>query len=182
MLTLALTISSCSDEVKDKLIDFPNDVTLNKGEGISITPDHLSFLIPDAAFSASAYHSGSVTMNVSKNADGTHNGFALSNKNYRSYPWCNALPRTVEPTQAELKAATDSSLFSVYTNVPNQTKTFAVVRVSGDDAYFTIDKPRTVEHVLVANTNFNFHTLNYGSVFSATLESDVYQELNAECQ
>lgn len=178
LAAFAILALSCKDEVKDKLIDFANDVTFNEGEGISITPDHLDFMVPDAPFKASAYHKGEVTMNVKKNSDGTHSGFALSNKNYRSYPWCTAKPRTVEPTDAQIKAAADTSIYSVFTNYPNQLKTFTVVRVDGDEAYFTIDRPRVVEHVLVANNNFNFLLLTNGSVFSSNLNAmtQTYQE------
>ena len=170
LASLILAVSSCKEQVHDRLTGFPNDVTFNEGEGIAITPDHLDFLIPDAPDKAAAYHEGEVTMNVKRNSDGTHTGFALSNKNYRSYPWSTALPGA-EPSAATVKAAADSSIFSVYTRLPSQLGTFTVVRVAGDDAYFTLDRPRMVEHVLIANTNYNFMLLQYGSVYSARLDA-----------
>lgn len=180
LISLVFAVSSCGDQVHDKQIDFPNDVTFNDGDGIAITPDHLDFLIPDAPYKAAAYHSGEVTMNVKRNADGTHTGFALSNKNYRSYPWSTALPGSA-PSAAAVKAAADSSIFSAFTRLPSQLGSFTVVRVEGDYAYFTLDRPRVVEHVLITNTNYNYMLLMYGSVYSARLDAptQTYQTMDA---
>ncbi len=178
----ALFIYSCTDEVKEKEIDFPNDITFNEGQGISINVPWLTYVVPDAPYKVSAYHYGEVTMNVKKNANGTHTGFALSSKNYRSYPWLTRKPITITPTQAQIKEAIDSSIYSVYSGTyPNQLGTFTVVRVEGDDAYFTIDQPRIVEHVIVANTNYNFQLLNYGSRYSSKLNAttQVYDEYSS---
>ncbi|OFY44329.1 MAG: hypothetical protein A2X18_01610 [Bacteroidetes bacterium GWF2_40_14] len=174
-----LFVSSCSDEIKEKEIDFPNDVTFNAGEGLAIDVPWLTYLVPDAAYKVTAYKYGEVTMNVKKNANGTHTGFALSSKNYRSYPWITSKPRATTPSAAQIQAAVDSSIYSVYSGTyPNQLKNFTVVRVEGDDAFFTIDQPRIVEHVLVANTNYNFQLLNYGSRYSSKLNAltQVYDE------
>lgn len=170
----SLIFSSCSDQVKKKDLDFPNDITFNKEENsIDIEVPELQFVQLDAPFKARAFHQGVVTFNAKKNADGTHTGFALSNKNYRSYPWCTSVNHGVKnPSNKLLQEATDSSLFSVYSgSAPNQLKNFTVVRVEGQEAFFTIDSPRMVEHVLVANCTFNFLAMTYGSVFSSNLNA-----------
>lgn len=173
LLTVScIALSSCSDQVKEKDIDFPNDVTFNYEENsIDIKVPELQFVQLDAPFTARAFHDGVVTFNARKNADGTHTGFALSNKNYRSYPWCTSVNHGVaNPSNKLLQEATDSSLFSVYSgSYPNQLKNFTVVRVEAEEAFFTIDVPRVVEHILVANCTFNFLTMTYGSVFSGNL-------------
>lgn len=178
----AFLLPSCQDEIKQSELDFPNDVTFNQGEGITVDVPYLTFVIPTAAYKVPAYKSGEVTMNVKINANGTHTGFALSSKNYRSYPWCTSKPLGTNPNTATIKAAVDSSLFSVYSGTyPSQLKTFTVVRVENDDAFFTIDKPCIVEHVLVANTNYNYMLLTYGSRYSAKLNAitQVYDEYSS---
>ncbi len=175
-------IHSCTDEVKNKEIDFPNDVTFNEGQGINIEVPWLTYVIPDAPYKVSAFHYGEITFNVKRNSNGTHTGFALSSKNYRSYPWITRKPTTITPTQAQIKEAVDSVIYSVYSGTrPNRLETFTVVRVEGDEAYFTIDQPRIVEHVLVANTTYNYLLLNYGSRYSSKLNSNtqVYDEYSS---
>ncbi len=165
---------SCEDYVHSSKLPFPNDVTFNVEENsLDIEVPELDFLQMDAPFTARAYEYGTITMNAKKKADGTHVGFALSNKNYRSYPWCNSKPHGSENVPAsELQSATDTLLYSCYTgSYPNQLKNYAVARIEGEEAYFTIDQPRTVEHVLIANCTFNFLALSYGSVYSANLDS-----------
>ncbi|MEG0891913.1 MAG: DUF4465 domain-containing protein [Bacteroidales bacterium] len=177
-----IVLSSCSDEVKKKTLDFPNDVTFNKEENsIDIEVPELQFVQLDAPFTARAYNDGAITFNAKKNADGTHTGFALSNKNYRSYPWCISINHGVKnPTKQLLQEATDSSLFSVYSgSYPNQLKNFTVVRVEGEEAFFTIDRPRVVEHVIIANCTFNYLAMTYGSVFSGNLNeaTNIYEPM-----
>ena len=166
-------LHACTDEMKEKEIDFPNDLTFNKEEGNNVIDvPSLGFVIPASPYTIPSYKYGKITFNVKSNTDGTHSGFALSNKNYRSYPWCTSKPLGVNPSAAKIKEAVDSSIFSVYSGTyPNQLKNFAVVRVSGDDAYFTTDKPYIIEHVLVANTTYNYMLLNYGSRYSSKLNS-----------
>jgi hypothetical protein len=163
-----LFIVACSDEIKESSIDYPNDVIFNE---LDLTP--FTHKVPDVAFSSSAYYSGVLTFNVKKETDGSHTGFAISSRNYRSYPWSLSTPHGyANPTADQIKAAVDSSIYSVYSgSYPNQLGTFAVVRVKGDDAYFTLDKPRVIEHILVANTTYNYLLLNYGSRYSSTLDA-----------
>lgn len=175
-------ISSCSDEVKKKILDFPNDVTFNREENsIDFDVPGLQFVQFDAPFRARAFHDGELTFNAKKKSDGTHSGFALSNKNYRSYPWCTAVNQGVRNPGAKLlQEATDSLLYSVYSgSYPNQLKNFAVARIEGEEAFFTIDRPRVVEHILIANCTFNFLALTYGTVYSGNLnqETDIYEPM-----
>ena len=160
--------AACSDETKESSIEYPNDVIFNE---LDVTA--LTHKVPDVAFTSSAYHSGIITFNVKKNADGTHSGFALSSRNSRSYPWSLSLPHGhADPTPDQIKAARDTCIYSVFSGTyPNQLGTFAVVKVEGDEAYFTLDKPRIVEHILVANTTYNYLLLNYGSRYSSYLDN-----------
>ncbi len=176
--------TACSDEIKKKTLDFPNDVTFNQEENsIDIEVPSLQFVQLDAPFKARAFHSGVITFNAKKNGDGTHSGFALSNKNYRSYPWCTSVNHGVENISDKLlQQAADSSLYSVYSgSYPNQLKNFTVVRAEGEEAFFTIDRPMIVEHVIVANCTFNYLMLTYGTLYSKTLnkESNKYEKYDA---
>jgi hypothetical protein len=159
---------ACADEVKESSIDYPNDVIFNELDVTSFT--HRT---PEAAFTSVAYYDGVITFNAKKNADGTHTGFALSSRNYRSYPWSLSVPHGyADPSSAQIKEAVDTCIYSVFSGTyPNQLGTFAVVRVEGDEAWFTLDRPRTVEHILVANTTYNYLLLTYGSVYSSNLDA-----------
>ena len=179
-----LFLTSCEDEKHTARLDFPNDITFDIESKLAIKIPYLGHIVPDVAFKVEAYHKGSVTFNVQKNADGTHTGFALSSRNFCSYPWSNAKSvanLNPNPDVATLKASADTCIFSVYTgSYPNLCGNFTVVRVSGDDAYFTLDKPRVVEHALVANTDFNYQLLSYGSRYSSYFNdvTQVQEEYN----
>ncbi len=171
---------SCDELSREPLLPYPNDVTFNKEENsIDVEVLTLDFVQFDAPFTARAFNEGSITLNAKKKADGTHIGFALSNKNNKSYPFCTAqfsVSAVPNPSDAELKSATDTALYSVYTtsNRVGFMKNFAVVRVEGEEPFFTIDKPRVVEHVLVANCTFNYLALQYGGVFSSRKNASTY--------
>lgn len=174
-----ISLYSCSDEIKEIEKDYPNDITFNSEEGCQMEIPNFGYVIPESPYSLSAFRYGHVTFNVKKNSNGTHSGFALSNKNYRSYPWCTSKPFGTNPNELTLKEAVDTSIYSVYSGAySNRLKNFAVVRVDGDEAYFTIDKPYIVEHILVANTTYNFLLLSYGSTYSSNLndKTQVYEE------
>lgn len=165
-LVTALLLTACEDEVKDILIPYPEDITFNELE-----LGRFSFSIPSDPLRAGDDNAGYIVANVSKNADGSFGGFALSNKNYRSYPWTLSpdfapeTPLTVEQRQE----AIDSTIFSVYTTRPNHTENFLVGHAVDDEAYITLEQPSVVEHVLVANTTYNYLLNAYGSVYSGTL-------------
>jgi hypothetical protein len=168
LICVALFSTSCSDEIKESSIDYPNDVIFDE---LELTPYTHKTL--DAAFTSAAHSNGTITFNAKKNADGTHTGFSLSSRNYRSYPWSLSSPHGFSnPSATQIKEAVDTCIYSVYSgSYPNQLGTFSIVKVEGDEAYFTLDKPRTVEHILVANTTYNYLLLNYGSRYSSSLDA-----------
>jgi hypothetical protein len=168
----SLVLFSCKKQTGDVLIPYPNDITFEEQ-----TLDRFSFKVPDGPFQAGDAESGMVTVNVKKKTNGSYSGFALSNKNWRSYPW-NLSPDFVNQstlTAAQIQSSIDSTIFSVYTTRPNHTGTFLVGRVEGDDAAITLQKPSVVEHVLVANTTYNFLLETYGSVFSGSLNAQTQE-------
>lgn len=142
---IIVILFSCSDK-KDLIQPYNDDITLNE-----INLNDFSFNIPDNGFK-----SGIVNFNTKKNADGTFAGFAYSNRNNRSFTWQGN------------KVALDSNIFSVYTARYNRTETFAVASVSGDEAYFTLNTPSIIEHVLLANTSYNYLAMNYGDQYGTT--------------
>lgn len=137
-------IISCSDD-KDVLVDIPNDVTLNE-----LALGRFTHQIPDGGFTSRAAHSNGVTFNTNKNSDGTYSGFAYSNRNNRSFTW------------TATQEALDSNIYSVFTRYPNANEVYAVACVKDDDAYFTLEKPAVVEHILVGNTTYAYLAMVYG--------------------
>jgi hypothetical protein len=171
LLTGALLFHSCEDN-REILIPYPADITFEEH-----TLGRFAYEIPAAPFKSGDSESGIVTVNVVKNSDGSFTGFALSNKNARHYPWplspdfAPAVPLTAE----QIRAHIDTCIFSVYTAAPNKTKNFLVGCVNNDDAYITLEKPSVVEHVLVANTTYNYLLENYGSQYSGTLNAETQE-------
>jgi hypothetical protein len=146
-ITLLALTAACADD-REVLAPIPNDVTLNE-----FSIERFTHVIPDNGFTSRAAHANAVTFNTKKGSGGSYSGFAYSNRNNRSFTW------TVTP------AALDSNIFSVYTRYPNANETYAVARVEGDDAFFTLETPAIVEHVLVANTTYDYLALTYGDQY-----------------
>lgn len=170
LATCFTLIISCKEE-RDILIPYPEDITF---EDQALTD--FTFKIPNAPFKSGNDQTGTATFNVKNNGDGTFSGFAISNKNWRSYPW-NLSPdfAPVGLTAEKIKQSIDSCIFSVYTTTPNQTNNFLVASVKDEDAAITVDKPSIIEHVLVANTTYNYLLETYGSVYSGTLNATTQQ-------
>ncbi len=164
---IIFSLTSCSKNKRDILIPYPNDITFEDK-----TLDRFSFEIPNSPFKSGDAASGIVTVNVKNNGDGTYSGFAISNKNWRSFPW-NTSPDFAPAglTPAQIKSSIDSAIFSVYTSRPNKTNNFLVACVKNDDANITLEKPSVVEHVLVGNTTYNYLLEAYGSTYSGTLNA-----------
>lgn len=162
----SIALFSCKKESKI-LIPYPEDITFEDQ-----TLGRFAFNIPNAPFKSGNDKTGIATFNVKNNGDGTFSGFAVSNKNWRSFPWTLSpdFPPAGGLTPAKTKLAIDSCIFSVYTTITNQTNNFLVASVKDEDASFTLDKPTVVEHVLVANTTYNYLLETYGSVYSGTLD------------
>ena len=134
-------IFSCVD-VRELIIPIPDDITFNE---LQLSP--YTHVIPDNGFS-----SGGITFNTSKNSNGTYSGFAYSNQNNRSFVWSDS------------QAARDTNLYSVYTGGNrNMTEVFAVACANNEEeTYFTLSEPTVIEHILVANTTYNYLAMNYG--------------------
>lgn len=142
---LLLVTAACSDK-KDLLKPYAEDITLNE-----LKLDDFSFVVPDGGF-----NSGIASFNTKKNPDGSFSGFAYSNRNNRSFTWKNTA------------LSIDTNRFSVYSPKYNRTETFAVASVKGDDAFFTLSTPSVIEHVLLANTSYDYLAMRYGDVLGTT--------------
>jgi len=160
----SIALFSCGKDDKI-LIPYPEDITFEDQ-----TLGRFTFNIPNAPFKSGNEKTGIATFNVKNNGDGTFSGFAVSNKNWRSFPWTLSpdFPPPGGLTPAKIKSAIDSCIFSVYTTLPNQTNNFLVACVKDQDASFTLDKPAVIEHALVANTTYNYLLESYGSIYSDT--------------
>lgn len=168
----SVMLVSCVKTNRDILVPYPNDITFEDQP-----LNRFAFKIPEAPFKAGNAKSGVVTMNVKNNGDGTFSGFAISNKNWRSYPWNLSSFASGGSTEKQMKESIDSTIFSVYTTRPNHTGTFLVASVKDDDANITLANASVVEHILVANTTYNFLLESYGSVYSGTLDEATQQYL-----
>lgn len=169
-----ISLNSCEDHLELK-IPYPNDITFN-----DLELDRFTYNIPDAPYLVGDESSGIITVNVSNEGGGNYSGFALSNKNWRSYPW-NLSPDFAPAggiTAAEMQASIDSCAFSVYTSfLANTTENYLVGHADANDAYFTLSTPATVEHVLIANTTYNYLMATFGSIYSGTYDSSTQSYL-----
>lgn len=162
----ALLLGSCEKETKDALVPFPEDITFNELE-----LGRFSFEIPSSSIRSGSSAAGFITANVQHIGGTSFNGFALSNKNFRSYPWTlspDFAPGALSPAQKQ--AAIDSTRFSVYTSRPNMTQNYLVAHAVDDQAFITLEQPTVVEHVLVANTTYTYLLTTHGSVLSGTMD------------
>lgn len=164
LLGLSLIFLGCSKETKDSLIPFPEDITFNELE-----MDRFSFKFMEGGQSGSD-KAGFVGFSGKRLASGDFEGFAVSNKNYRSYPW--SLSYTFgnpSLTGATRQTAIDSTLFSVFTNTPSRTENYLVGNAATGKAVIDIKHASVVEHILVANTTYGYLQTFYGSTYSGTL-------------
>jgi len=157
--------SACTDEI-DLKIPYPNDITFNE-----LTLGRFTYDIPSAPFEVGDSKSGVITVNVN-NAGVDYSGFALSNKNFRSYPWDLSPDFAPEGglTPDQVQESINTTAFSVYTNRVNTTENYLVGNTTGDNAYFTLAEPGIVAHVLVANTSYNYLLASYGSILSEDVD------------
>lgn len=165
-IALLFLVSSCEKETKESLLPYPEDITFNE-----LALDRFSFTFHEN-MKAGSEKAGYVSFSGKKLANGDFEGFALSNKNYRSYPW--SLSYTFgNPAIAGEKRQTalDSTIFSVFTNVPNRTENYLVGNANSGKAKLTFDKASKIEHILVANTTYGYLQAVYGSTYSGTLNS-----------
>lgn len=179
IISVAL-FNSCETAEIEVTNPYPDDITFNE-----MALDRFAFKKYDAPFNAGNDASGIITVNAGLGDNTTHKGFALSNKNNRSYPWYTSpkfAPKNL--TEVQKQAVIDSSAYSVLTFLPNGTENFLVGNTSGDNAFFTLAKPGVVEHVLVANTSYNYLLTLYGSVYSKSINTttQAYLITGAEVQ
>ncbi|MEO9512119.1 MAG: DUF4465 domain-containing protein [Flavobacteriaceae bacterium] len=165
-------IVSCEDDDGIR-IQLPNDINFNELELARFSSE-----IPSAPFTAGENTSVTVTVNVNALGGSSYSGFALSNRNWRSYPWGLSTTELGPPgglssvSPAEQQQAIDSTAFSVFTDAPNQTENYLVGHAAADDAFFTLSEPAVVEHVLIANTTYNYLMASHGSVYSDDFDED----------
>lgn len=139
------TIISCQSDDLPVLVPYSDDITFSDLH----LAEEFTHEVADGGFT-----SGGIRFNSVKNSNGQLDaGFAYSNRSNRSFTWTGT------------ETALDSNRYSVYTIRPNRTETYAVVKVRDDDAFFTLDKPSVIEHILVANTTYAYLALSYGDVF-----------------
>ena len=139
----AAFFTSCSDELELR-VPYPNNITLNE-----LTLERSSHVVPEGGFSSQGIH-----FNTVKGADGQlEAGFCYSNRMKRSLPWNGD------------ELSIDSMRYSVYNARPNDTGTYAVCRVKGGEAYFTLDTPSVIQYILVANDAWSYFAMLYGDKY-----------------
>ena len=148
-ILIGVSMMACSDD-KDILEPLPNDVTFNE-----LSLERFSFQESENGFSARAAHTNGVTLQ----------GFAYSNRNNRSFTWTGT------------QTALDSNIYSVYTRRPNANQVFAVGCLEDGDVSFTLEKSAMIEHILVANTTYNYLALTYGDVLGTPEKLEVNPNL-----
>ena len=174
-VVVGLTVlSSCAEQYLAE-IPYPEDITFNE-----LALDRFSYQVADAPFEVGDNASGKITFNVVKTGEGRdYSGFALSNRNFRSYPWELSAPEGELVTDVlnnitddEKQAAINSTAFSVYTEDINRTENYLVGNTAGDNAYFSLATPSTIGHILVANTTYNALLAKYGAIYSENLVAE----------
>lgn len=165
---------SCRKETKEVLLAFPEDITFNE-----IELDRFSFDFRED-FRSGTEKSGFVRFSGKRLENGDFEGFAISNKNFRSYPW--SLSYTFGNPQiqsSDRNDAIDSTVFSVFTNTPNRTENYLVGNARNKKAILKFDQPVTIEHILVANTTFGYLQTMFGSVYSGSLDPTTQEYLTS---
>lgn len=158
-IALGGLLAACNDDI-DLVIPHPTNITFSELE----IPTRFSHVIPDGGFSVQG-----MNFNTVKSADGQlTGGFCYSNRSNRSFVWTN----TTE--------AIDSIRYSVWSTRPNNTGTYLVCHVNNDDAYFTFDRPSTIDYILVSNTTWAYLAMNYGDTFGTEEEPEANPNVPSE--
>ena len=145
LLTLGLGFTACSDDI-DLVMPYPTNITF---ENLEIK-DRFTHVVPDGGFSTDG-----LNFNTVKAADGQlAGGFCYSNRSMRSYVWNNDVQ------------SIDSMRYSIFTAKPNDTGKYLVCHVSGDDAYFTLDRPKVISYMLVGNTTWAYYAMLHGDTYA----------------
>ncbi len=134
---------ACDDDLELN-VPYANNITLNELE-----LDRFSHVVPKGGFSTQG-----INFNTIKGVNGQLKaGFCYSNRAKRSFPWKGD------------EMSVDSMRYSVYNVNPNNTGTYAVAKVEGDEAYFTLDRPSVIDYILVANTTWTYFAMLYGDKY-----------------
>ena len=136
-------MASCSDDM-DLVIPHADNITFSELE----IPTRFSHVIPDNGFSVAG-----MNFNTVKAGKQLAGGFCYSNRSLRSFTWGGD------------ETAVDSMRYSVWSTKPNNTGTYLVCHINGDDAYFTLDKPKKIEYILVSNTTWDYLAMTYGDTY-----------------
>lgn len=148
-MAIGVGFTSCSDDL-DLVVPYPTNITFENLE----LPSRFTHVVPDGGFTTDGIH-----FNTVKGADGQLTaGFCYSNRSMRSFVWNND------------EQSMDSIRYSVYTAKPNTTGNYVVCHVSGEDAYFTLDTPKTIDYMLVGNTTWNYLAMTYGDTYGTEEE------------
>lgn len=146
-LLFVLLLTSCKDNI-DLVIPYPTNITF---EELQI-PERFSHVIPEQGFTVQG-----IKFNTVKSSDGQlKGGFCYSNRSNRSFVWNNT-PQSI-----------DSIRYSVWSTRPNNTGNYLVCNVNNDDAFFTLDKPKVIDYILVANTTWAYLAMNYGDTYGTS--------------
>lgn len=144
IVALGMGFASCSDEL-DLVVPYPTNITFDE---LSI-PQRFSHVVPDGGFDASGIH-----FNTVKDASGQlAGGFCYSNRSLRNFTWTGT------------QEAIDSMRYSVYTSKPNDTGVYLVANAAGNNAYFTLESPRVIEYLLIANSTWGYLAARYGDTY-----------------
>lgn len=137
-------LSACNDDI-DLVIPHATNITFEELK----LQQRFSHAIPDGGFSCDG-----LKFNTVKSGSQLAAGFCYSNRNDRSFVWNND------------EVSMDSIRYSIKTTRPNFTGTYLVCHVNGDDAFFTLDKPRVIDYLLVGNTTWTWLCMTYGDSFT----------------
>lgn len=150
LATVALiTFASCSDDLEVR-VPYPTNITLNELK----LDGNFTHKIVNGGFESQGIHFNAVEIKGQLDA-----GFCYSNRSQRSFTWKGD------------ETSLDSLRYSVYPgNTPNNTETYAVCHVKGDDAYFTLATPSVIQYILVANTTWDYLAIYYGDTYGSVEE------------
>jgi hypothetical protein len=151
IIPVAALFVCCSDEM-DVKVPYPTNITFNELK----LDKPFSHIIPDGGFTSQG-----IKFNTVKSSDGQLSaGFCYSDRSDRSFVWHNDV------------TSMDSIRYSVWTTRPNTTETYLVCHVSGDDAFFTLDKPSVIDYILVDNTSWDYLAMTYGDSFGTAAKPE----------
>ena len=142
ILVLPFFLISCEDDM-DILVPMPTNYTFNE-----LTPGKFTHVINDGGFTYK-----DIKFNAVKQDNQLAAGFCYSTRSYRNFTWTGT------------EQAIDSVRYSVWTTRPNDTETYLVCNACNDNAFFTINSPKTIDYILISNTSWNYLNINYGSPY-----------------